>query len=243
MSNQSGAASRDFGFQTSDQAGGASQQYPQPPYNSYNAEQDTSSAEAMRQAYSHDSSAAYHDYSAQHSEINPGQLTDGGFSLSAPTGWDWANSIDFSDFTNQYEPQGELVQEYQNQVNLTNDFSIPLPVSTENSIYQAFQQHQSATPAPNATQPQKSLSPPPPPPQSQQRPVVQTGMKRKVDSEPSPAVSQAGGTAVEHPPKRRNKSRQPSDASPSTPTISSPPTARAPTVARTVAPSTPSEAA
>lgn len=225
MSDRSGAASRDFVFQTSDQAGGASQ--PNAQYNGYNAGHDTNAAEvAGHQAHGYDSSAAYHDYSAQQQQqVVAGQYA--GYSFGpAPTSWDWTNSVDFSDFAQQYEPQGELVQEFQNQANPTNDFSIPLPVTTGEAAYQAFQQNQSATPTPNAVQTQIPHSPPPPPPppqvrpqqqQQQQRPGVQTGMKRKIDSEPASAASQASAIPAENPPKRRNKSRQSSDASTTSP--------------------------
>jgi hypothetical protein len=240
MSDRSRATSRDFAFQTSDQAGGASQPYPPQSYNSYNADQDASAAETASQAQVYDASAAYRDYVAQQHQVAPGQFPAFNFSSSAPAGWDWTSSLDFADFTTHYEPQGELAQEFQSQTNPTNDFSIPLPVTTADSAYPAFQQPPSASSTPNATQAQIPLSPPPPPPrpqqqqqQKQQRPAIQTGMKRKLDSEPSSAVSQTGATAAENPAKRPNKSRQSSDASATSPTI---PTARA------AAPPAPSEA-
>ncbi|RMZ73106.1 btb poz domain-containing [Pyrenophora seminiperda CCB06] len=222
MSDRSGAASRDFVFQNPDQAGGASQ--PNPQYNGYHAGHDANAAEVVGQAHDYNASVAYHDYGAQQQQqqVVADQYAGYSFAPAPTTGWDWTNSVDFTDFAQQYEPQGELVQEYQDQANPTNDFSIPLPVTTGETAYHAFQQNQSATPTPNALQAKISLSPPPPPPlvrpqqqqqQQQQRPVVQTGVKRKIDSESTSAASQANAIAAEHPPKRQNKSRQSSDAS------------------------------
>ncbi|CAE7030285.1 hypothetical protein CFE70_004108 [Pyrenophora teres f. teres 0-1] len=282
MSDRSGAASRDFVFQTSDQAGGASQ--PNAQYNGYHASHDTNAAEVAGQAHGYDASAAYRDYSAQQQQHQVVASQYAGYSFGpAPTGWDWTNSVDFSDFAQQYEPQGELVQEFQSQVNPTNDFSIPLPVTPRETAYQVFQQNQSATPTPNALQPQISHSPPPPPPpvrpqqhqqqqhqqqpqqlqpqqpqphqpqsqpqqpqsqqpqpqQQQQKPVVQTGVKRKIDSEPT------SGSAItaENPPKRQNKSRQSSDASTTSPVASVPAEARPSPMSRTTAHTATSEVA
>jgi hypothetical protein len=229
-----GATSGDFGFQPSDQAGGGSQPHPPQLYGGYNAELDANAPgapDAANHTYVPGAAIDHHDYSAQRHQVAPGQFTGLGFSPSAPSGWDWTSSIDFSEFTNQYEPQGERAHEYQSHKTTTNDFSTPLPVTTGEAAYHAFQQNQSATPTPNATQTQNPLSPPPPRPQ-QQKPAVQTGMKRKLDSEPGSAVSQAGSAAAENASKRQHKSRQSSDAS-----ASSPPTARA------AAPPAPSEAA
>jgi hypothetical protein len=245
MSDHAGATSRDFGFQTSDQARGVAQQHPQQLYGGYNGELDTNASgapDAANQAYVHEATINHHDYSAHQHQVAPGQLTGFGFSPSMPSGWDWTNSIDFAEFTNQYEPQGELVQEYHNQMNTTNDFSIPLPITAGESAYQALQQNQSATPTPNTTQTQNPLSPPPPPRTSQQEPVVQTGMKRKIDSEPASAVSQNGSTATENPSKRQNRSRQSSEASITSPVLATPANARPPPTTRAAAPPPPSEA-
>jgi hypothetical protein len=245
MSDRAGAISRDFGFQTSDQAGEGLQQLPQPSYGGYNGELDThtpSAPDAANQAYVHEVTMNHHDYSAHQHQVAPGQLTGFGFSPSMPSGWDWTNSIDFAEFTNQYEPQGELVPEDHNEINTTNDFSIPLPVTAGESAYQAFQQNQSATPTPNTTQTQNPLSPPPPPRPQQQSPVVQTGMKRKIDSEPGLAVSQDGSTAIENPSKRQNRSRQSSDASATSPVLAAPGNARPPPTTRAAAPAAPIEA-
>jgi hypothetical protein len=233
MSDRSGATSRDFAFQTSDQAGGASQQHAQQFYGGYHAGHDTNVAEAASQAQNHDFPAGYQEYNAQQHQVMPEQFTGLGFGSSAPTGWD---SIDFSDFTNQYEPQGELVQEYQSQADPTNDFDIPHPISTREAAYQAFSQ--SATPAPNATQSQNHLSPPPPPVQQQQQqqiPATQAGMKRKIDAESPSTVQQIGGVPTENPPKRQNKSRQPSDASAASPALPASADAHTPSMARAAA--------
>jgi hypothetical protein len=234
MSDRSGATSRDFAFQISDQAGGASQQHPQQFYGGYHAEHNANASEATSQAHSHDFSAGFHNYTgnAQQHQVMPGHLTGFGLNSSAPAGWD---AIDFSDFTNQYEPQGELVQEYQSQIDPTNDFSIPHPVTAGEAAYQAFPQSQSATPTPNAAQSQGQLSPPPPPaqPQQQQRSANQVGMKRKIDSEPSSTVPQSGGIGTENPAKRQNVSRHSSDAATASPVLPAPADARTPSMART----------
>lgn len=220
MTDQSGVP-REFVFQTTDQAGGASQQHQQ-SYGQHNAERDTNAPGASsdpNQTAVHDPSLRYSDFGAQQQQIAPG-FTGFGFDPSATSsGWDWTNSvIDFSEY-NQYEPQGELVLELQNQNIPNNDFSIPLPVTNTESAYQPFHQGHSATPTPTATQTQHPISPPPPPQPMQQRPVVQTGMKRRIDSEPNSAVSQSASAAAENPSKRQHKSRQPSDASITSPVI------------------------
>lgn len=207
------SSSRDFAFQTSDQAAQASQQHPQQSYGHYDVEHDTSAHGATEnplQAHAQDPSLAYQAFGAQQP-----QFSGYGFSPSAPLGWDWTNSIDFSEFTTQYEPQGELVQELQHPTT-TNDFSIPLPIAVDSS-YQAPQQSQVTTPVPANTQ--NPLSPPPKPPQ---RPAVQTGMKRKADSEPGSAVSQSTSGATEaqqNQSKRQNKSRQSSATSVTSPVV------------------------
>ncbi|KAF2120181.1 hypothetical protein BDV96DRAFT_467492, partial [Lophiotrema nucula] len=139
------------------------------------------------------------------------QFPNYGFSPGGPLVWDWSNSIEFPDFANHYEPQGELVQELQNQNLPANDFSIPLPVTNaDTAVYQSPQPVQGT---------QNPLSPPPRPPT---RPAVQTGMKRKAESEPNSAVSQALSLSTEHqqnPSKRANKSRSSSSASITSPAV------------------------
>ncbi|KAF2034011.1 hypothetical protein EK21DRAFT_97801 [Setomelanomma holmii] len=205
----------DFAFQTSDQASGASQQQQaQQVYGHYDAERDTNP------------SSRYQDFGVPQQQ----QYAGYGFSPSAPLNWDWTNSIDFSDFTNQYEPQGELVQELQQPVT-TNDFSIPLPIEPSDQVFQTPQHSQSATPAPANTQ--NPLSPPPKPPQ---RPVIQTGMKRKADSEPGSAVSQPNSAVTEtqqHQAKRATKSRQSSATSVTSPVVAEPVDARQSPMAQT----------
>ncbi|KAJ4373304.1 hypothetical protein N0V83_003598 [Neocucurbitaria cava] len=209
MTDRSGATSRDFAFQPSDQAG-ASQQHPQQLYGHYDAEHDTKAPTTSDlPAQTQNQSLQYSGFHAQPQHVVPGQFGSFGFSPSAPLGWDWTNSVDFSEFTNQYEPQGELAQESQGQIVPTNDFSIPLPIVAAEPAYQQLQQTHNANPTQTAAQ--NPLLPPPRP--AQQRPIIQTGMKRKVDSEPGSAVSQDAGVAAENPTKRQNKSRQSSDAS------------------------------
>ncbi|KAF1835814.1 BTB/POZ domain-containing protein [Decorospora gaudefroyi] len=251
MSDRSGATFGESTFQTSDHASGASQHHAQQLYGGYHGELHAiapGASEAANQMYAHDPAMNHLSYSAQQHEVAPGQFTGFDFSPAAPPGWDWTNSIDFAEFNHEYEPQGELIQEYQSQINTSNDFSIPLPVPIGESAYQAFQQHQSATPTPNATQARKPLSPPrappPPPPRlQQQRSSVQTGMKRKVDSEPSSTISQSGSGAAENSSKRQNQSRQSSDASPTPPVVAAPAESRSPPVTRAAAPPAPSESA
>lgn len=220
MSNQD-ESSRDFAFQTSDQAGGASQ-HPQPSYSHYNVGSNTSAPgalDALSQAAAQDPSLRYPDFGTQQQHVAHG-FNGFAYSPPAPVGWDWSNAIDFAQFTNQYEPQGELMQEAQHQSLSTNDFSTPLPITTAETSYQSFQQIPSttSTSASIGAQLQTTLvSPPPPPRPTQPRPVLETGMKRKADSEPSSAVSRSDSNAIQNPPKRQNKSRQSSDASNTTP--------------------------
>ncbi|KAL1801040.1 hypothetical protein ACET3X_001382 [Alternaria dauci] len=239
MSDRSGAPSRDFAFQTSDQASGASQQHPQHFYGGYHHAEHNANANAVEptsQTHSHGFPTGFPDYAVntQQHQVMPAHFNGFGFNSSAPAGWD---AIDFSDFTNQYEPQGELVQEYQSQVHPTNDFSIPHPVAAGEPAHQAFPLSQSATTTPNAAQSQNQSSPPPPPPPAQpqqpQRPAVHAGMKRKVNSEPTAVGSQSVGVTTEHPPKRQNVSRQSSDASATSPVLPAPADARTPSTART----------
>lgn len=243
MTDRSATTSRDFRFQTSDQAG-APQQNHQQSYGHYDAEGDTNAPSASEgPAHIQDPSLRFPDFGAQQQHGGAqGQFTGFGFSPSSQLGWDWTNSIDFSDFTNQYEPQGELVQELQNQTAPTNDFSIPLPITNTTPAFQS-QQSQQHPPSTNPTPPapQNPLSPPPRPPQ--QRPVVQTGMKRKVDSEPNSAVSQSASIATENPPKRHNKSRQSSDASITSPVITATAEARTASMTQVSAASLASESA
>ncbi|KAF1844272.1 BTB/POZ domain-containing protein [Cucurbitaria berberidis CBS 394.84] len=241
MTDRSGATSQGFAFQTSDQAGAS--QHLQQSYGHYDAERDTSAPGASKnQAQTQDPSLQYPDFGAHPQHVAPGPFGSFGFGPSAPLGWDWTNSVDFSEFTNQYEPQGELAQELQNQIASSNDFSIPLPIIAPEPNYQQIQQTQSANAEPIGAH--NPLSPPPRPPQ--QRPIIQTGMKRKADSEPGSAVSQNASIATENPTKRQNKSRQSSDASLTSPVITQAntrPPSTTPTAAATAATEPASQAA
>ncbi|PVI01227.1 hypothetical protein DM02DRAFT_525509 [Periconia macrospinosa] len=146
----------------------------------------------------------YHDFSAPH-QAEPDQFT--GFELhsGAPLTWDWANPNGYSDFSNHYEPQGELVQELQAQSTAAdNDFSLPLPVNLPETP--SFHSPQQYSNVPTATvDPQTSM-----------------GTKRKAESEPNSAVSHAGSLPVPsdpHPAKRPNKSRSSSSASATSPIV------------------------
>jgi hypothetical protein len=226
MTDRSQASSgRDLGFPTSDQAGGVSQQHPQQLYGHYDADHTNApgASENPIPAHLHDASMRYQGFDAHHQQPIPAQFSGYGFPPQAPLGWDWTNTIDFSDFTNQYEPQGELLGELQHAVT-ADDFSIPLPVTAVDAVYQAPYVPKASTP--NQSNAQNPLSPPPKPPS---RPVVQTGMKRKADTDPDSAVSQTANGAPEgqqHPSKRQNKSRQSSAASLSSPVVTEPADAR-----------------
>jgi hypothetical protein len=213
------SSSRDFAF---DQAGGASQQRSQQSYGHYDAERDTNAPSAPEnplQAHQQDAALNYQAFGVQHPQSVSGQFPGYGFSPSAPMGWDWTNSIDFSEFAHHYEPQGELAQELQQPVT-TNDFSIPLPIAAVDSTFHASHRAQVVTPV--AANTQNPLSPPPKPPQ---RPVIQTGIKRKAESEPGSAVSQttsAATEALQNQSKRQNKSRQSSATSATSPVVAEP---------------------
>jgi hypothetical protein len=125
---------------------------------------------------------------------------DYGFSPGGPLAWDWANAIDFAEYTPHYEPQGELVQELQTQRTPNNDFSIPLPVAPTDTPYQS-------PPQPSSVQSAVLQNPLSPPPKPTQRLSVQTGMKRKADSEPNAGIQAANGPVEENPAKRQSKSR------------------------------------
>ncbi|KAF2266437.1 hypothetical protein CC78DRAFT_614957 [Lojkania enalia] len=225
MPDQPGpTTSRDFAFQSTDQSfahplgagdNATSSTFRRRSHDRYDAEGDTNAASASSSANpaaSQDNPLRFPDFSGQQAQ---GQFPTYGFSPGGPLVWDWNNSIEFPDFTNHYEPQGELVQELQNQGVPTNDFTIPLPVTTTDTIYQSPQ------PVPNGppTNAQNPLSPPPKP---ASRPALQTGMKRKAESEPNSAVSQSLGFSTElqqNPAKRQNKSRSSSLASATSPVV------------------------
>lgn len=221
MTDRSQASSgRDFVYQTSDQATEASQQHAQQSYGQYDGEHNTNAPgvpDNPLPAHLHDPALSYQAYGMQQQQPVPGQFSGYGFNPSMPLGWGWTNSLDFSEFTTQYEPQGELVEELQHAV-ITNDFSIPLPVTTADASFSRLG-HASAGTPPNPLLAHNPLSPPPKPPQ---RPVVQTGMKRKAESEPDSAVSQTASNATEtqqNHSKRQNKSRQSSTTSLPSPVV------------------------
>lgn len=217
-------SSRDLAFQAfTRQFGGAEGTptgYTAPSDDRYDADRPTNvpSASSNSNQAGQDASLRFNDFGAQQNSLGaqtPGQFPGYGFSPGGPLVWDWNSSIEFPDFANHYEPQGELVQELENPNVPANDFSLPLPVTNAGSSYQPAQQIQT----PNSTSAQNPLSPPPKPPT---RPAVQTGMKRKAESEPNSAVSQAvsfSGEAQPNPAKRPNKSRSSSSASITSPAV------------------------
>lgn len=214
-------ASRNFAFQSTDQAFGAgadggTASNRAPPHHHYDPESGPNASSAPSDAHQTAPDALLRSFGQQQS---PEEFTNYAFSPGGPLVWDWNNSIDFSEFTHHYEPQGELVEELQNQHTTTRDFNIPLPVSVHEPIYQSPLQ----TPTVATTATQNPLSPPPPP---QQRPTVTTttaSTKRKAPSEPSSATSTGAGglfSDLQHPPaKRPSKSRSSSSASINPPTL------------------------
>ncbi|KAF1914522.1 hypothetical protein BDU57DRAFT_453129 [Ampelomyces quisqualis] len=178
----------------------------------------------MRPSHLHPPSLSYQLFDAHHQQPLPAVYPGYEFTAPAQMGWDWANSIDFSEFTDHYEPQGELVEELQHAA-IANDFSIPLPVD---QIYQAPLSPEIVNDTPPTAQ--TPFSPPLKPPQ---RP---TSLKRKADSEPKSAVSQGTATAAEslsNPAKRPHKSRQSSTTSLPSPVVPEPSDARESPMAQT----------
>ncbi|PSN74178.1 hypothetical protein BS50DRAFT_478440 [Corynespora cassiicola Philippines] len=264
MPDQSGhTTSRDFAFQSTDQSfahqlggadGATSSAYPPQASDRYDAEPTTNvpgASAASNQAHAQNPSlAAYADFGAHQTTLaqpSPAPFPGYSFSPGGPMVWDWGSSIDFPDFANHYEPQGELVQELQNQAVPANDFSIPLPVTKIDQASQApkapqdpqsIQLSSAASATVAAAGVQNPLSPPPKPPQ---RPAVQTGVKRKAESEPNSAVSQAASLSAElqpNPAKRQNKSRSSSSASATSPAVATATDARRSSMTQITAPET-----
>ncbi|KAF2492137.1 hypothetical protein BU16DRAFT_551847 [Lophium mytilinum] len=216
-------SSRDFAFQSTDQdfahgADAATASTASHSTNRYVPESTTNASNAPSDAHRTAPDDLLRGYNPQHS---PDAFANYSYSPGGPLVWDWNNSIDFSEFAHHYEPQGELVQELQNQNNPSQDFSIPLPVSVHDSIYQSPLQTPNTATAPV----QNPLSPPPPP---QQRPTITTtttSMKRKAPSEPSSATSASISSHlpdIQQPAaKRPTKSRSSSSASANAPAIAS----------------------
>lgn len=228
---QRGRTSQDFAFQSTDQAfahpfGGAEgapapvlqhvfAQQPHQRYETHPATEASITPTTPIQGPTLDQSLRDSDFGVpQGSAPHPGASLPlpGGYSFSpgGPLAWDWGNAIDFTDYTPHYEPQGELVQELQTQQVPNNDFSIPLPVATTDTA------HQSA-PQPSSAQPAVVQNPLSPPPRPTQRLSVQTGMKRKADSEPNPGIQAVNGPGEENPAKRHSKSRASSITSATSP--------------------------
>jgi hypothetical protein len=228
MPDQSGQTiSRDFALQNADQPyvhqqlsreGAPRQTYTTQAHERYEAERAPNAQGALAtpdQVSVLDSSLSYMNFNAQQSPVPPqgdaGQFSGYDFGAGA---WDWDNSMHFPEFANQYEPQGELVRELQNQ-NAPNDFSIPLPVTNTHTVYASPQ----PTPSAHPTTVQNPLLPPPKPPQ---KPSIQTGVKRKAESEPNSAVSQNASSFADtqqKSTKRPNKSRTSSTTSVTSPTV------------------------
>lgn len=234
MPNQAATtASRDFAFHSTDHyphaIGGGLEQSTSTAYLHNSADRyhadgaaNVSNASSAIQTPSQEVGLSYPVYPASGlDEQSGGQFPPNfGYNTAGSLVWDWNNSIEFPEFTSQYEPQGELVQEPPERHFQTQDFSIPLPVTNQETSTHSPQPVQSAP----VTLTRNPLSPPPKP--QPPRPAVQTGLKRKAESEPSSAVSQG----TNHPPeiqpppaKRANKSRSSSLASPASPSVPAPP--------------------
>lgn len=213
--------SRDFAFQSTDQSVGQSfgEEAPQQASSAqqqyrYEARPATNGPfvpSEPTQASALDQSSRYPDFGAHHSSLpQPGPLGQlpGGydFNSNAPLVWDWGQGIEFADYTPQYEPQGELVQELQTQQAPTNEFSIPLPVTNTDTVY---------PPPQPAVQKPLSSSPKP----AQQLPV-QTSMKRKADTDATSGVSQGPfKRSGERDAKRPSRSRASSIVSATSPVV------------------------
>lgn len=221
-------SSRDFAFQSTDQAFGLGGDPSTTPFRSnhsdrYDPESNANvsgapsnpvASSSANQTPTQETVLRPPDLSAQQQGLtgqSPGAFANYAYSPGGPLVWDWNNSIEFPELAHHYEPQGELVQELQSQHLLSQDFSIPLPVTYQDSIHQSPQQIPSVPGT--ATQNPLSLPPPPPP---RQRPVLHTAMKRKADSEPNSATSAGvsfAGDLQQPAAKRASKSRSSSSAS------------------------------
>lgn len=175
---------QDFVPQSSDQA-----QYQPHTYGRYDAPEGNAYSQGgyvtQKQAAPQNSSLIYPStspYLPQHT--SPAQYSvNYGFDPLAQSAWDWSQSIDYTNFTNQHELQGDSIQGSQDQNNSTVEFSIPLPVNP--------------------------LSPPPRP--LPQRPALSPTMKRKSATEPQSA--QYNANENHNPSKRQAVSYASSTAS------------------------------
>ena len=240
-------SSRDFAFQSTDQAFGLGGDPSTTPFRSnpsdrYDPESNANVSDApsnpiasssANQTPTQETVLRPPDLSTQQQGLtgqSPGAFANYAYSPGGPLVWEWNNSIEFPELAHHYEPQGELVQELQSQHLPSQDFSIPLPVTFQDAIYQSPQQ----IPSLPATATQNPLSPPPPPP-PRQRPVLHTAMKRKADSEPNSATSVGVGFArdLQQPAaKRASKSRSSSSASVNAPAMAPAQTGRRTSITR-----------
>ncbi|KAH9872295.1 hypothetical protein IAQ61_005130 [Plenodomus lingam] len=229
----------EFGFLTSDHAGAPPRQPQRQQYGSYMTGGSTNVPDhstVIAQAGVQDPALSYGDFDAQQRVAPP--YANFGYNPAAALNWGWNNALEFNDFSNQYEPQGELVQEFQQQPLPSNDFTIPVPVSAEATDYHRFQQLHSATSTLTATPSQNPFTPPLPPQLSQTRPHVQAGVKRKGNSEPDLSAAQNANHLAEGSNKRQHISRNPSDASTASSAVAATPNTRPPHAVRGAATST-----
>lgn len=152
-----------------------------------------------------------------------------GFNSSAALAWDWGSTIGFADYPSQYEPQGELVHELQTlHAPAATDFSIPLPLTGARANALVGALHPSPRPV-LSVQSAVAQNPLSPPPKPTKRLSVQTGMKRKADSEPDSGVSQGpNGSFDEKSSKRQATSRASSVTSAASPSATPAPAASLP---------------
>jgi hypothetical protein len=192
MSDPPGASfNRDFASQSSDQAG----QYPQQAYSRYDAPEGNAYAQGdyatPNQAFQQDQSLFYTDIStAQLQHVNSGQTPSyHSFDTNTQAAWDWRQPVDLTDLPKPPETQVKVAHKLNDRESFASHFNIPSSINP--------------------------LLPPPRP--LPQRPVMQTGMKRKSDSELS-AAAQQSTYEQNNPSKRRAMSRASSSASQSSPT-------------------------
>jgi hypothetical protein len=121
------SSGREFVYQTSDQATGAPQQHAQQSYAHYDGEHETNAPgvpENQLPAHLHDPALRYQAYGVHQQQPVPGQFGGYGFNPSMPLGWDWTNSLDFSEFTTHYEPSPRTTSASPSQSRLQTRISI-----------------------------------------------------------------------------------------------------------------------
>lgn len=119
--------------------------------------------------------------------------------------WDWNIAGSYGQFGGYFEPQGELAQQLQTQNIQPQDFGVPLPVYSHRR--ESFRQPTPSQPPVLSSQQSSPATLLRPPPRPSQRPMIQTGMKRKAESEPGSASSAATPSTFDHQAYRRATSQ------------------------------------